>query len=68
LLNERAREIINKADAPNKAKAERELHDINEEWNRHIIAELENRKETLTRLAEHWEVKYIEKLLSKNKY
>jgi DNA repair ATPase RecN len=55
LLNERAREILNKSDKPNKEKLEVDLKEVNSEWNG-LISELENRKETLTKLAEHWEV------------
>lgn len=55
LLNERAREISNKADEPNKTNLEMSQNEVNSEWNG-LISELENRKETLTKLAEHWEV------------
>jgi hypothetical protein len=58
LLNERAREISNKSDAPNRANLELGQNEVNSEWNG-LIAELENRKETLTKLAEHWEVRFI---------
>jgi hypothetical protein len=59
LLNERAREISNKSDAPNRANLELGQNEVNSEWNG-LIAELENRKETLTKLAEHWEVRLIQ--------
>ncbi|XP_059468655.1 muscle-specific protein 300 kDa isoform X2 [Neocloeon triangulifer] len=54
LLLERAKEISNKADAENKLTIDSDMSAISTEWNG-LISELENRKETLTKLAEHWE-------------
>lgn len=59
MLNERAREISNKSDAPNRANLEHGQNEVNTEWNG-LISELENRKETLTKLAEYWEVRLIQ--------
>lgn len=55
LLNERGREITQQSDLANREHIEKQLEGINREWN-DLVSSLENRRDTLTKLAQHWEV------------
>ena len=55
LLNERGREITRQSDLANRESIEKQLRNINQEWN-DLVSGLESRRDTLTKLAQHWEV------------
>jgi hypothetical protein len=57
-LNERGREITRQSDLANRESIEKQLRNINEEWN-DLVSGLENRRDTLTKLAQHWEVSWL---------
>lgn len=54
LLNEKAREILRQADPVNRSKIEQQNTDINKDWS-NLLNNLENRREALSTLAQHWE-------------
>lgn len=54
LLNERAREILRQADPVNRSRIEQQNTDINKNWS-DLLNNLENRREALATLAQHWE-------------
>lgn len=55
LLNERGLEITRQSDLANRESIEKQLRNINQEWN-DLVSGLESRRDTLTKLAQHWEV------------
>lgn len=57
-MNERGREITRQSDLANRESIEKQLRNINEEWN-DLVSGLENRRDTLTKLAQHWEVSWL---------
>ncbi|KAJ9594434.1 hypothetical protein L9F63_014159, partial [Diploptera punctata] len=54
LLNERGRDITRQANHSNREHIEKQLSNINREWN-DLVSGLESRRDTLTKLAQHWE-------------
>ncbi|KAJ9596010.1 hypothetical protein L9F63_012831, partial [Diploptera punctata] len=54
LLNERGRDITRQADHSNHENVEKQLSNINREWN-DLLSGLQSRRDTLTKLAEHWD-------------
>ena len=58
LLNERGRDITRQADHENREHIEKQLSNINKEWT-DLVNGLESRRDTLTKLAQHWEVSTI---------
>ncbi|KAJ9596214.1 hypothetical protein L9F63_027163, partial [Diploptera punctata] len=54
LLNERGRDITRQADHSNRQNVEKQLSNINREWN-DLLSGLESRRDTLTKLAQHWD-------------
>lgn len=54
MLNEKAREILRQADPVNRSKIEQQNTEINKSWT-DLLNNLENRREALSILAQHWE-------------
>ncbi|KAJ9596208.1 hypothetical protein L9F63_027168, partial [Diploptera punctata] len=54
LLNERGRDITRQADHSNRQNVEKQLSNINREWN-DLLSGLESRRDTLRKLAQHWD-------------
>lgn len=55
LLSERAAEIQAKADSSNRSAVAADLAGVTQQWNG-LLADLGSRKDTLQKLAGHWEV------------
>ncbi|KAK9890572.1 hypothetical protein WA026_011942 [Henosepilachna vigintioctopunctata] len=54
LLSQRVAEIIQQADSNNKKNIEAQSREVSNEWSS-LVSDLENRRETLTKLAQVWE-------------
>lgn len=55
LLSERAAEILAKADGSNRTAVAADLAAVTQQWNG-LLGDLGSRKDTLQKLASHWEV------------
>lgn len=54
LLLERVSELTSQADERNRAKIEQQSAEVSEEWAT-LVSDLENRRDTLTKLSQIWE-------------
>lgn len=54
LLLERSNEITKQADERNRRNTARSTNEVSEQWSK-LISDLENRRNTLTKLAQFWE-------------
>ena len=68
MLLERANEIIKQADERNRVKTQNQSSEVSTEWTS-LVSNLENRRDTLTKLAQIWETfegrwQHFESLLS----
>lgn len=54
MLLERANEILKQADQRNKQTIQKQTGEVSEEW-ASLVSNLENRRDTLTKLAQVWE-------------
>lgn len=59
LLSERATEIQSRADSSNKAVVAGDVEEVAQQWSG-LLVDLASRKDTLQKLAQHWEVNNVD--------